>query len=60
MAAVLSLEINRDMYFCYKTQNTYLRDQLDRASFDGGNRVKTINSAVIEYVKGEKERQQGD
>lgn len=48
------------MQFCYESRDTYLRDQLDRASFNGGNRVEAVNGAVVEYVEGEKEGQQGD
>lgn len=60
MAAVLSLQTLVTIHFSYETQNTYLRDQLDRASFDGRNRVEAVNGAVVEYVEGEKEGQQGD
>lgn len=54
MLAVLS---SRHAFFL---RDTYLRYQLDRAPFDGGNRVEAVNGAVIEYVEGEEERQQGD
>lgn len=36
-------------------RDTYLRDQLDRASFDGGDRVEAVNGAVVKYVEGEEE-----
>lgn len=44
----------------FSLRDTYLGNQLDRAPFDSGDRVEAVNGAVVEYVEGEEERQQGD